>query len=72
MPNTFQTQLNILNLKFKKHQSFPLLNLLKSVLVKRLLKLVSEEKSVGVPGRLFQHCTTRLQKKCLRASIREW
>ena len=67
MPNTFQTQSNILNLK---NQSFPILNLLKSVLLKRFLKHVSEQKSVGAPGKLFQHCTIRLQKKCLRASIR--
>ena len=43
--------------------SNPILNLLKSVLLKSLLKHVSEEKSVGVAGRLFQHGMIRLQNK---------
>jgi len=48
-----------------------MINLLKSVCCRNLLKQAKDEKSSGVAGRLFQLCITRFEKKCSRASIRD-
>jgi len=64
-------QIQVLNQKH--HQSFTILNLIKSdsVLLRSLLKHVREEKSVGVAGRLFQHRTIRSQRKMF-TGINTW